>query len=93
MEPGDRLWFVDYVSPFSVKHTLALKSVLREKFSDRFARGLRVTPGGKTVVCLLTLGSVPEGWRATADEQILPIFQRNDAIFRTISQIHFEVEV
>ena len=72
---GDRLWFVDYVSPFSVKHTLALKSVLRERFSDRFARGLRVTPGGKTGRVLTYFGeNVPEGWRTTADEQILSHF-------------------
>lgn len=77
---GDRMWFIDYISPFSVRHTLHLKSLLRVEFPDRFARALRVTPKGRTGKILTYFGkNVPKGWRATADAQILSYFaERNN---------------
>lgn len=76
---GDRMWFIDYVSPFSVRHTLHLKSLLRDQFPDRFARALRVTPKGRTGKVLTYFGeNVPESWRATADAQILSHFAERD---------------
>lgn len=72
---GDRMWFIDYVSPFSARHTLELKSRLRGQFGDRFARSLRVTPGCNTARVVTYFGrEVQDGWRQSADTQILSHF-------------------
>lgn len=44
---GDRLWFIDWVSPFSNAHTLALKNAMGRRFEGTLARALRVKPGRK----------------------------------------------
>jgi cytolysin-activating lysine-acyltransferase len=45
---GDRLWFIDWISPFSEKYTWALRSALAKKFPNEVARALRVKKGNKT---------------------------------------------
>ena len=45
---GDRLWFIDWMSPFSTRHTWALRNALAKKFPDDVARALRVKPDSKT---------------------------------------------
>lgn len=45
---GDRLWFIDWISPFSAKYTWALRSALAQKFPNEVARALRVKKGGNT---------------------------------------------
>jgi cytolysin-activating lysine-acyltransferase len=45
---GDRLWFIDWISPFSSKYTWALRNELAKKFPNEVARGLRVKKGNKT---------------------------------------------
>lgn len=77
---GDRMWFIDYVSPFSVRHTVELKSILRDRFDHRFARSLRVTPGSEKARVVTYFGKeVEEGWRKTADTQILSHFATKEA--------------
>jgi len=39
---GDRLWFIDWISPFERKFTFQLKREMDNRFSDRVARSLRV---------------------------------------------------
>ena len=39
---GNRLWFIDYISPFDRKYTSALNEKLQELFSDQVARSIRV---------------------------------------------------
>lgn len=39
---GSKLWFIDFISPFSMTHTLALKSRLAMLFSDKVGSALRV---------------------------------------------------
>lgn len=39
---GDRLWFIDWISPFSPKYTWALRSALVKRFPDKVARAMRV---------------------------------------------------
>jgi cytolysin-activating lysine-acyltransferase len=78
---GDRMWFIDYISPFSIRHTLQLKSLLRDSFHDRFARALRVTPEGKTGKVLTYFGeNAPDGWRNTADTQIMSHFTERENV-------------
>lgn len=72
---GDRMWFIDYISPFSPKHTLRLKSELRDLFSNRYARALRVRPDGVEGRVLTYSGEdAPDGWRDRADAEILSHF-------------------
>lgn len=72
---GDRLWFIDYISPFSVHHTMRLKNILRSKFSDQFARALRVKAGSNAGRVPTYFGkNAPEDWRKNADFQILSHF-------------------
>ncbi|WP_138465874.1 toxin-activating lysine-acyltransferase [Poseidonocella sp. HB161398] len=72
---GDRLWFIDYVSPFSLRHTLQLKSRLRARFENRFARGLRVVPGATKGRVVTYIGKdISEGWQQTADAQMMSHF-------------------
>ncbi|UWR59714.1 toxin-activating lysine-acyltransferase [Phaeobacter inhibens] len=42
---GDRLWFIDWISPFSAKYTWALRSELNKRFPDKIARAMRVKKG------------------------------------------------
>ena len=42
---GDRLWIIDYISPFSLNYTRQLNEALARKFPDKIARALRVKPG------------------------------------------------
>lgn len=44
---GDRLWFIDYISPFSSKYTEQLNDALARKFPKKIARALRVKPGNQ----------------------------------------------
>lgn len=72
---GERMWFIDYISPFSLRHTLKLKSLLRNSFPDTYARALRVQPGNDTGRVLTYFGrEAPEGWRQRADIEILSHF-------------------
>lgn len=74
---GDRMWLIDFISPFSTRYTIKLKNGLRESFPDRYARALRVHPGGTVArVSTYTGGHVSEGWRARADAQVLSQFAR-----------------
>lgn len=41
---GDRLWFIDWVSPFRTKHTWELQRAMSRKFPDQVARAYRVKP-------------------------------------------------
>lgn len=73
---GERLWFIDFVSPFSARHTLKLKSQLRERFPDRYARALRVKPPSETGKVMTFFGEdAPKGWRREADAQMRSHFQ------------------
>ena len=72
---GDRMWFIDYISPFSTKHTLRLKSELREIFPKRYARALRVSVDSEEGRVLTYFGTeAPDGWRKQADAEILSHF-------------------
>lgn len=42
---GDRLWFVDWVSPFSARYTRVLRKSLAEQFPNHVARSIRVKRG------------------------------------------------
>jgi len=44
---GDRLWFVDWIAPFSKHDNWALKHVLAEKFPNHVARAIRVKDNNK----------------------------------------------
>lgn len=39
---GDRMWFIDFISPFSQCYTIMMKRWLAEQFPNRYARALRV---------------------------------------------------
>lgn len=72
---GDRMWFIDYISPFSPRHTLQLKSELRKMFPNRYARALRVHPDSQEGRVLTYFGkNPPDGWRAKADHDMLSHF-------------------
>ncbi len=72
---GSRLWFIDFISPFSPKHTLRLKSELREMFHGRYARALRVHTDLKEGRVLNYIGyQAPSGWREQADQEMLSHF-------------------
>ena len=74
-DSGDRMWFIDYISPFSTRETLRLKSELREQFHDRYARSLRVKPGEKKAKILTFFGEdVPKGWHNEANAQMVDQF-------------------
>ncbi|MFS4583091.1 toxin-activating lysine-acyltransferase [Phaeobacter sp. C3_T13_0] len=45
---GDRLWFVDWISPFSPKYTWALRSALVKRYPDKVARAMRVKKDSDT---------------------------------------------
>ncbi|MCE8510972.1 toxin-activating lysine-acyltransferase [Ruegeria pomeroyi] len=42
---GSRLWFIDWISPFSTKFTWTLKRAMDERFPDQVARSIRVKKG------------------------------------------------
>ncbi|WP_068313783.1 toxin-activating lysine-acyltransferase [Polycladidibacter hongkongensis] len=42
---GDRLWFVDWVSPFSARYTWALRSHMKQRFANKLGRSIRVKKG------------------------------------------------
>ncbi|KZL22628.1 toxin-activating lysine-acyltransferase [Pseudovibrio sp. Ad37] len=42
---GDRLWFIDWISPFSARYTWALRSEMAKQFPTKIARALRVKKG------------------------------------------------
>lgn len=44
---GDRLWFVDWVAPFSSRDTWELKRLIGQKFPDQVARAIRVKPSSE----------------------------------------------
>ncbi len=39
---GDRLWFCDWISPFSSKYTWLLHRAMKQRFPDKVARAIRV---------------------------------------------------
>lgn len=39
---GDRLWFCDWISPFSPKFTWALRSAMNDRFPEKVGRSMRV---------------------------------------------------
>ena len=45
---GDRLWFCDWISPFSPKYTWLLRKAMAKRFPDKVARAIRVKKGSKT---------------------------------------------
>ena len=76
---GDRMWFIDYISPFSTRYTRRLKSELRAMFSGRYARALRVQPEvDKGVVVTFHGAEMPDGWRVKADTEVLSHFAKRD---------------
>ena len=44
---GDRLWFVDWISPFSSKYTRILRKAMADQFPKNVARSIRVKKGQK----------------------------------------------
>jgi cytolysin-activating lysine-acyltransferase len=42
---GNRLWFIDWIAPFSAPDTRALRGRMAERFPREVARALRVKPG------------------------------------------------
>ncbi len=44
---GDRLWFVDWVAPFSARDSWDLRSAMKERFSKEVARAIRVRGDGE----------------------------------------------
>lgn len=72
---GDRMWFIDYVSPFSYHHTLQLRSWLRTYFHGRYVRALRVRPGNPVGKIHTFAGrGLPENWKEGADQEIFKNF-------------------
>ncbi|WP_405108774.1 toxin-activating lysine-acyltransferase [Phaeobacter sp. BS52] len=45
---GDRLWFIDWISPFSPKYSWTLRSALVKRYPDKVARALRVKKDNET---------------------------------------------
>lgn len=43
---GDRLWFVDWVAPFSARDSWDLRSAMKERFPQEVARAIRVRRDG-----------------------------------------------
>ena len=41
---GDRLWFIDWISPFGTKYTWELQRKMARRFPDDVGRALRVKP-------------------------------------------------
>lgn len=54
---GERLWFIDWISPFAARHTWALRSALAEIFPRNVARAFRVRPGENTARIVYFSGS------------------------------------
>lgn len=74
---GNRLWFIDYVSPFSLRHSFHLNRLLRQDFSDRYARAFRVQSGKENGRIMTYRGvNAPENWRALADCEVMAHFSR-----------------
>lgn len=72
---GERLWFIDFISPFSYRHTVALKSWLKKNFPGRYARALRVKPDDSVGKIHTYAGSdLPDDWKDGADQEILAGF-------------------
>ena len=59
---GDRLWFIDFISPFERKYTSALNETLHDLFADQVARSIRVKRGSKKakVKCYFGKSLAPE---------------------------------
>ena len=53
---GDRLWMIDFISPFSKHYTLILKNRLKQKFPRGVLRALRVKEASKVGRVLTFMG-------------------------------------
>ena len=74
---GERMWFIDFISPFSTENTMRLKSELRSVFPNRYARALRLRRESKEGRVMTYFGdNLPEGWRTRADIEILSHFAK-----------------
>lgn len=67
---GDRLWFIDFISPFSFKDTIKLRRQMGKIHGDSYlARSIRLRSGGKAVIVEHSGGSVDVARsKAMADE-------------------------
>ena len=45
---GDRLWFIEYISPFSITYTRKLNLEIAKIFPDYVGRAIRIKPGVET---------------------------------------------
>lgn len=45
---GDRLWFIDWISPFSHRHTWTLKRAITKRFPKKIGRAIRVKKNDDT---------------------------------------------
>lgn len=59
---GDRLWFIDWVSPFSKAHTWELKGEMAKLFDLNLARALRVKKG-KDTARVMEFKGMDRGWQ------------------------------
>ncbi len=78
---GDRMWFIDFISPYSVEYTFKLARELRILFPERHARALRVSLGNDTARVHTFRGDqAPDGWRQKADAEIFGSFLKEGLI-------------
>jgi cytolysin-activating lysine-acyltransferase len=54
---GDRLWFADWVAPFSAADSWALRRLMAQRFPDEVARAVRVKRGRKNARVMEFRGS------------------------------------
>lgn len=76
---GDRMWIIDFISPFSIKHTFKLACELRALFPERHARALRVSDNNEAAQVHTYRGNgTSNGWRQKADAEIFSNFLRKN---------------
>lgn len=91
---GDRLWLIDFISPFSRKNTLLLKQQLCDRFPTKYAHALRVRPGNTEKGRILTFfgKDAPSDGRQQAETQILEHFATREPAFAENDNLSNESE-
>lgn len=54
---GDRLWFIDWISPWGLRDTRALRAMIAKRFPREVGRSLHVKPGNRSARIATFVGS------------------------------------
>ncbi|MEM9139364.1 MAG: toxin-activating lysine-acyltransferase [Pseudomonadota bacterium] len=77
---GDRLWFIDWISPFSARYTYALRNLMTERFADKVARSYSTRSGNQKARIATFIGKDLDGptsrrIRKRYQEEVLDVLQ------------------